>query len=346
MPVIASVHLCCGLKKQQTFILSIIKKTVLTTLGVLFMAVLAFAQDAKETFKPGGSAFMQIYTDFRSTSSNGASASAFEINRAYFGYGYNFSPNFSGKVNLDVGNPGVGGLQMTAYLKNAFLQYKAKGLTADFGLIGTAEFNVQEGFWGNRYVQKTFQDYNGFNPSADLGIGVGYQFAKFIKADLAVYNGEGYKKVQADSTFKTLIGVTLTPAKGFIARGSYDFMTKNNVTQSTVSGFVGYKADKFSLAAEYNSQQNQKNVDSHTVYGPSIWASVTPAKNFKIYARYDDLSSKNDWNKSKDGSLLIAGLEYAPVKGIKLSPNFQGWNPADSSKPNSSSLMLNCEIKF
>ncbi len=316
------------------------------------MAVLAIAQDTKDTFKPGGRASVKIFTDFRSTSSNGSTASAFEITRAYFGYGYNFSPNFSGKVNFDVGDPGVGGLQMTAYLKNAFLQYSAKGFTVNFGLISTTQYGTQEDFWGNRYVQKTFQDMNGLNPSADLGLGFAYKFAKVAKVDLSFYNGEGYKKVQADSSFQTALGLTLTPVKGLVVRGSADFMSKKNVTQSTTSAFVGYSASMFSLAFEYNSQKNHKMIDSENLSGPSIYGSFSPAKKVKIYARYDKLSSNTlsgkttDWNLSKDGSLLIAGLEYAPVKGIKLSPNFQGWNPADSSKPNSSSLMLNCEIKF
>lgn len=328
------------------------KKTILTTLGVLFMAVLAFAQDTNDTFKPGGSAFMKIFTDFRSTSSNGSTASAFEVTRAYFGYGYNFSRNFSGKVNFDIGDPGVGGLQMTAYLKNAFFEYKAKGFTVDFGLITTSQFSTQEGFWENRYIQKTFQDYYGFNSSADLGLGVAYQFTKFLKADVSVYNGEGYKKIQADSTFQTAIGLTLTPAKGLVARGIVDFMSRNGVTQSTVTGFIGYKADKFSVGGEYNSQQNHGLIDSHNFYGPSVWANVYAAKNFKILARYDDLSSNkingaaNSWNHSKDGSRLIAGVEFVPVKGINLSPNYQGFFPADSSKPKSSSFMLNCQIAF
>ncbi len=328
------------------------KKTILTVFTVFCLAVLAMAQEPKDTFTPGGSASVKIFTDFRSTTTGGKTASAFEITRAYFGYGYNFSKEFSGKITFDVGDPGVGGLQMTAYLKNASLQYSAKGFTANFGLISTTQFGVQEDFWANRYVQKTFQDMNGINPSADLGLGLAYKFAKYVQVDVSFYNGEGYKKLQSDSAFQTALGLTLTPVKGLIVRGSTDFMSKKSVTQSNTSAFVGYSASKFSLAFEYNHQKNQKMVNSHDVSGPSVYGSFSPVKKVKIYARYDKLSSNTlagkttAWNLSKDGSLIIAGLEYAPVKGVKLSPNFQGWNPADSSKPNSSSLMLNCEIKF
>ena len=328
------------------------KKTVLTFLAVFCMAAFTMAQDATDTFTPSGSASAKIFTDYRSTFSDGKTASAFEISRAYFGYGYNFSKEFSGKITFDVGDPGVGALQMTAYLKNASLQYSIKGFTANFGLISTTQFSAQEDFWANRYVQKTFQDYFGFNSSADLGLGLAYKFNKFVKVDLSFYNGEGYKKVQADSTFQTAIGLTLTPVKGLTIRGSYDTMKKKGIDQSTISAFAGYSADMFSLAFEYNTQNNHKMVNDNNFGGPSVYGSISPIKKVKIYARYDDLSSNTlagktaDWNLSKDGTMLIAGIEYAPVKGVKLSPNFQGWTPADKTKKTSSAAMLNCEIKF
>jgi hypothetical protein len=54
----------------------------------------------------------------------------------------------------------------------------------------------------------------------------------------------------------------------------------------------------------------------------------------------------NDWNIAKDGQLYIAGLEYNAVKGVKLAPNFKGWNPADPNSKFVSTFYLNCEIKF
>jgi hypothetical protein len=79
---------------------------------------------------------------------------------------------------------------------------------------------------------------------------------------------------------------------------------------------------------------------------------VHPSKKIKLFARYDKLMSNTvkgteaDRNLSDDGEMYLAGVEYEPVKGIKFAPNFQGWNPAGSGEPFSSSIFLNCEIKF
>ncbi|HKJ43362.1 MAG TPA: hypothetical protein VKA27_14790 [Sunxiuqinia sp.] len=316
--------------------------------SVLLMAMMCFALTGKsqnDEFKPGGKPFMKIFSNYHTTFSDGASNSAFQLERWYFGYEYQFSENLSAKANLDIGDPGVGGLKMTAYVKNAYLKYRVENLTVNFGLIGTNQFSLQEHAWGLRYVAKSFQDANKFNASADLGVSASYRFSDFLSADVIIANGEGYKKVQADSTFRYGIGATINPVKKLTARVYYDFSSKD-YTQSSIATFVGYAADNFSIGAEYNKQLNHGFVNGHDISGTSFYATVKASKKLKLFARYDDLTSASDWNSSKDGQLYIAGLEYAPVKGIKFSPNFKGWSPADSNKAFSSSIFLNCEIKF
>ncbi len=310
-----------------------------------------FSQEKAEEIKPYGKPFMKIFSNYHTTFSDGETTKAFELTRAYLGYEYFFSKNFSGKANIDIGDPGVGKLQMTAYIKNAYLKYKVNNLSVDFGLISTTQFKVQEDFWGLRYLLKSFQDEYGFASSADLGVSVSYQFADWVNADFAVYNGEGYKKLESNNIFKNAVGVTLLPVKGLTVRGLYDWMGKDVYQQSWI-GFVGYSAKKFSIGAEYNYQKNQNMAEDHDWYGSSLYATFFASKRINVFARFDELSSKkadraaNAWNYSNDGQLLVLGMEYSPVKGINISPNFQGWNPAGESLPCRSTIFFSCEVYF
>ncbi len=342
------------------------KKTILTTLAVFCIAILAMSQEpevVKEAFKPNGKPIIRVFSNAHTTFSDGTSTSAFEVTRVYLGYEHHFSQEFSGTVIYDVADPGnlgvkdsngkvaIPSLQMTAYLKNAFLNYKHENLSVNFGMMPTTQFKVQEDFWGNRYLAKVFQDEYGFASSADLGASAAYKFSDIFSADVAITNGEGYKKLQADNKFKTAVGLTVNPIKELTIRGLADFMGKDS-TQITYAGFVGYKASKFALGAEYNYQKNNKMISDNNFFGTSFYGSVNISKKTKFFARYDDLQSNTpsgktaDWNLGKDGKLLLAGFEYAPTSGIKLSPNFRYWNPANGSKANISTVMLNCEIKF
>ncbi|MGQ8337758.1 porin [Sunxiuqinia sp. A32] len=319
------------------------KKFSVLTIAMLCVSIFTMGQN--EEFKPGGKPFMKIFTNYNATFSDGESASAFAIERFYLGYEYAFSENLSAKANFDIGDPGVGKLEMTAYVKNAYLKYKVSNLTVNFGMISTTQFKVQEGAWGYRYLEKSFQDAYKFNASADLGVSVAYKFCDAFSADFIIQNGEGYKKLEADSTFRYGLGATIEPISNLTGRVYYDFSTKET-TQSSIATFIGYANDQFSISAEYMKQLNASFNEDHDLNGVSLYATVNASKKVKFFGRFDDLSSNNDWNLSKDGQLVLLGIEYAPVKGVKLAPNFRNWNPADDNKAASTSLFLNCEIKF
>jgi len=302
-------------------------------------------------FVPYGKPLVLIFTDVSSTISKDEYSKSFNITRAYLGYEYSFTKNISTRINLDVADPGVGKLQMTAYIKNAFLQYKTEKLAIRFGMIPTLAYTVQEKTWGYRYIYKTFQDQYNFNPSADLGASVEYSPAKFISLDLSFLNGEGYKRIQADSTFKTTAGVTIRPFKGFMLRAYYDMMD-HNYNQTTLAFFAGYTYKTFKAGLEYSDQKNNGMLNDHDFSGVSLYSSIAVAKKFSVFARYDNLKSAATegetlpWNNTRDGQLFMTGFDYSPTPGIKIAPNFQGWSPRDSSLPFASTIALNFEIKF
>ncbi|MDD5183808.1 MAG: hypothetical protein PHS84_00930 [Paludibacter sp.] len=305
---------------------------------LIFISTSVFAQNqsnVEEKFTPNGKPIVTVFSDFSNSTSSGKSNNAFEVSRAYFGYGYNFSRDFSGKVVFDIaGSAGLNPSAFTAFLKNAYAEYSHGMVKADLGMIGTSMFSLQESFWGKRYMYKSFQDQYGFGNSADLGAKVNLQFIPELSLDLAVYNGEGYKKVQADCTMQFAIVLTAQPIKNLYARVYYDYMNKQSyasskVAQSSFNVFVGYKSDKATLAAEYNTQMGNKNTADHNWSGLSVYGTLPFAKQFTAIARFDDLMSTKvgtattGWNTSTDGQVYMAGIEYTPVKGIQLTPNYR-----------------------
>lgn len=329
------------------------KKVKLSLIALFFIVTGIKAQEAtiNNEFKPSGKPSVKIFTNAHSSFIDGENSSAFELQRAYFGYSYNFSKNFSTKITLDVGDPGVGKLQMTAYLKNAALVYKKNKFTANFGLIGLYGFKVQEKQWGYRYLFKSFQDEHKFGASADLGASFMYKFSDFISADAMILNGEGYKNIQSDNTYKGAIGVTITPIKNLKLRAYYDMMS-TDVAQQTIALFAGYKSDIFKIGAEYNLQSNNKMIEDQNLTGISLYTTIITGKKLNFFGRFDNLSSNklegaaDPWNISKNGQAYIFGVEYKPIKGIKISPNFQGWDPSEKDAPFETGAYLSFEMSF
>ena len=74
--------------------------------------------------------------------------------------------------------------------------------------------------------------------------------------------------------------------------------------------------------------------------------------NFQVFARYDFLVSNTlpeetaPWNLSEDGSAIITGIQYQPVKHIKTSINYQDWYPYAGNLENKSYIYFNVEFSY
>jgi len=322
----------------------------LLTMLLTFLALETYAQVTEE-FKPSGRTIIRVFSNFHSTFSNEARQSAFDITRGCLGYEYNFSETLTGRVTFDVANPGVGGLKYTAYAKNALLRYKKNKLTVEFGLTPTKHFGLQENAWEHRYLFKSFNDEYKFNASTDFGMSVDYKFNDFLQADLGIYNGEGDRLSEADSILRYSAGLTISPIKGLNIRGYFDAMPGDE-TQSSVATYIGYVHKKFSVGVEYNMQNNNKYKADHSLSGISTYASVNFTEKVQLFGRFDNVTSNlldgdtENWNLAKDGQMLIVGLEFAPVKTVKIAPNFQHWSPADEAGISVSSFFLSVEFNL
>lgn len=75
------------------------------------------------------------------------------------------------------------------------------------------------------------------------------------------------------------------------------------------ASFAGYRNSRFSIAAEYNVMQNNGNKENADLRGFSIYSSVKLNKTVDVYARYDELSSKDDWNIANDEKAILVGAQ-------------------------------------
>ncbi|MBN2484752.1 MAG: hypothetical protein JXB34_02140 [Bacteroidales bacterium] len=336
-------------------------RTKLLTTALFYFAAtnIILAQD--EEFKPKGNVYGKVFFNYNMEFAEDEVLSTFELQRAYLGYKYDFSRELSSKVLLDVGKPditvedtlkGTTNFQMTAFLKEGSLTYKKGNLTIDGGLIGLLQHKVAEAIWGHRYVYKTFQDVAGMLHTADLGIQAQYKVADMLTLDYVIRNGEGFRNIKnVDNSFRSGGGFTLTPIEGLVFRGYYDFEAKP-LMQTSIHHVMGYTNELFSAGGEFSMQLNNKYKESHTLLGYSVFASVNLSKQLQVFGRYDNLSSNKlegeteNWNHGKDNSIIIAGVQFAPVKKINIALDYQGTMPADDSNDTRNLVYLHFEYSF
>ena len=145
------------------------------------------------------------------------------------------------------------------------------------------------------------------------------------------------------------MGATLTPVKGLQIRlygGLNDSGEREKADVVNMAGFIGYKNEKFSLGAEYNHMLNASGKEGHDQFGYSVFGSVNLPKNVSLYARFDDLYSKDNWNISKDEQAAIIGAQFKLGKYVKVAPNFRMSMPKADGVKNEYSAYVNCYFGF
>ncbi|MCB6972696.1 MULTISPECIES: hypothetical protein [Butyricimonas] len=325
-------------------------KKILMSVVLIIACMSSFGQEEKKKFQITGKPIVTVFANYHAGLGDANKESGFALDRAYLGYQFSLTEKLSGKVVFDMGSTKVDGadLERVAYIKNAMLSWKTGDFTLDFGLIGLEQFNVQEKFWGYRYIMKSFQDEYKFGSSADMGILGRYKFTKWLSADITISNGEGYKKLNGDNKYRYAVGATLFPVKGLTIRAYYDLASKSSDAdglkdQQNLAFFAGYKHKLFSLGGEYDQMFNTKSKEDKDQNGFSVYSTVKLAEKFDAFGRYDNLASKDDWS-SADGQRVLIGIQYSPIKQLKIAPNFSTWNPRDGKS--SSFAYLNIEFKL
>ena len=314
------------------------------------MACSCASISAQESTEPKGKAIVQVFGNFHTGFGKDNNDRGFELDRSYLGYQYDLGKGLQVKAVMDIGqSDDVNDYHRIAYIKNAQISWKTGKLTLTGGLISTIQFNMQEKFWGYRYIMKSFQDQYKFGSSADLGISASYKFADWLTADAIVVNGEGYRKIQKNDGLMYGLGATLTPLKGLSMRIYYGLNESSDETKKdkqNLATFIGYKGKGFSLGAEYNLYKNDGNVKGNDLTGFSIYGSAQVGKNTELYARYDDLSSKDGWNEAKEESAILAGLQFKLGKYVKIAPNFRMSMPKADGADNRYMGYVSCYFGF
>jgi len=330
------------------------KKLFLLGIAVLLLYGLHQPCSGQETALKGTPS-LRVFSNFKKGITESDPSSAFEVRRVYLGYSGAINEHFSADVKLDIGSPEdlsqYSLIRRYAYFKSAGLNYKKGRLNAYFGLFDMQQFKTQEQFWGYRYIAKSFQDEYKFGPSADLGAGIKYQINDFLEVDATISNGEGYNNLQADDNYNKGFGLTFKNKQGVIIRGYYDFIKKETLQNDLVL-FAGYQNSLFKLGGEYNRKFNSSFLSDHDLLGYSFYGTYFLNDKWEVFGRYDILrsnkaeSDNQPWNLARDGSAVISGLQYKPVKGVYMSLNYQDWVSIAKNGTDKAFLYFNLQFEL
>lgn len=314
------------------------------------------AQEAgmqKEEFKPSGKPLFVMFANIHTTFSDNKYLTAFEVNRGFLGYDYSFSKQISARIIYDATAQTVNGtVLMQGYLRNAYIQYDNGSIQLRGGLVSSEHLAILDKQWNYRYIARSLIDISGMVYSADLGVSARIKLSEMAALDFSITNGRGYKDLAADSTFRYSFGATILPVKNLTLRGYFDLMPEGGATQWTTGLMCAYSGAKFSLGAEFDMQKNHAYDKEQDYSGAAIFGSYIINEKLGLFGRFYEFSSvvpdgeTTGWNSTNDNKTFVAGLDYSPVKGVRLSPNITYIDPDAAGAASKTIAGINIEVKF
>ncbi|MGK9476358.1 outer membrane beta-barrel protein [Melioribacter sp. OK-6-Me] len=334
-------------------------KNILFTVIVLFIS-LGSLQAQEITNKGRFSGYMfgdYFYNAARDTGitylSNVANGGKKDLNgiqlrRIYFTYDYDISESFITRFRLEADQAAnTSNNKIGVFVKDAYLQWKNifKGSDLIFGIQPTPAFEVSEGIWGNRFLEKTIMDLRGIVSSRDLAVTLKGKLDNegMFKYWLMVGNGSGnspetdkYKRFYAHLQYSPVKQFTTTLYADLKARPDINDPTSTSIPPATLSNndltyalFLGYKGtDVYSLGVEGFLTQRQNGMISGTEIkdktgmGLSVFASYNFSKELAAVGRYDYYDPNSDSDVKGDSrNWFIFSLNYKPDAKVTISPN-------------------------
>ena len=95
----------------------------------------------------------------------------FQLRRIYFAYDNDISEQFTSRLRIEADQGDLYGSGKIGFaIKDAYLKWKNvfQGSDLIFGISPTPSFDVSEGSWGYRSLEKTIMDLRGIDPSRDF----------------------------------------------------------------------------------------------------------------------------------------------------------------------------------
>jgi len=280
-----------------------------------------------------------IYTDYTYTDTpqstdgdgNAVNPNAFNVTRTYITItgrlgsriGFRVNPDVRPDTNDSSSDRSLSG-SYVFQLKYAFVQVAMQGILTDgswvrFGLHQTPYVDYVEGYYRYRFQGSLFTDREGYLASSDAGVSTDVQLpGGFGDVHLGVYNGEGFRKFEANDQKSLQMRLALRPFRdkgsrsglqllGFAVRDHY--VSSAERSRSVLGALYTHPRVRAGVEHMWATDQNASAATPEVkARGFSAWVTPITTRGVEALSRYDSLRPNTDFGGRK--KRLIVGVAY------------------------------------
>ena len=262
----------------------------------------------------------------------------FWFRRGYLTVDRDLSSAWSARFRLEVNSPSIQETQdrLRPIVKDAYVRWTRGNHSLFMGMSSSPSWELIEGFWGYRNIEKTPLDLHKWSDSRDFGLAAKGNFDKAKKFGYHAMIGTGTgTRSEVDKDKRLYLALSAKPNKSWVFEAYADWENRTaDKDIQTLQGFAGYEAKRFKGGAQYAHQTRQQgpgkadlSLDILSVFGTgkinekTLWLlrvdrgfDPDPSGATTAYLPFDP--------KAKS-TLFLGGIEFLPVPSVHLTPNIE-----------------------
>jgi hypothetical protein len=289
-----------------------------------------------ETVQIGGLVFGDAYAVFDHHDPAIEGQNGFWLRRGYLTFDFAIAETWSARLRMEVNSPGdfeTGG-KLEPFVKDAYLAWKRNGHEIYLGISPSPTFDLVEGFWGYRSVEKTPIDLYRLGRSRDFGVAYRGRAADGkLRVHAMLGNGAG-EEAETNTGKKGMLSVAFQPSMPVVLELYADYEARPGSTdRTTYHAFVGFKPDKGRLGVEYASQHREvaQGADQTLRVGSvvGVWDCANKLSAvLRIDRSFDGIPDAGEipylaLAENTEFDLVLIGLDYKIHEAISLIPNVE-----------------------
>lgn len=319
-------------------------------LTLLFLTAVAFAQEKSAPPRISGLMFGDYFYNIEQRDTAKKDLNGFQFRRIFFTADFTLSGSFDSRFRLEAeqtSNSLTPGGRLGVMVKDAYLRWKDifQGSDFLFGLSPTPAFDVIEGAWGYRSLEKTIMDYTGAVATRDLGVDLKGKLNEEGSLRYWVKIGNNSVNSPEINKYKRFYGsLNFIPVANFQVQiyadyasypQKYDPFNREFRGNSAFLGslFLNFmERDKYSFGLEYYYRTQQNNfsanarsgLQNQNGYGVSVFGWVTVTDLIRLIARFDT-SDPNTDRGSNRLNLMLGAVDFHIDKSVSIIPNIEAF---------------------
>jgi hypothetical protein len=260
----------------------------------------------------------------------------FWIRRAYLTFDYAIVDQWSARLRFEANSPGdfKTNAKLDPFIKDAYLAWKGTDTDVLVGISPSPTWELVEGFWGYRAVEKTPVDLYRIGSSRDFGLAAKGKLAGGKVVYHAMFGNGAGEGAETNEGKKVMLAVGFKPTDAFVFELYADTEDRPGATDRTTwQGFLGWKGKRSRYGLQYVTQDRQVATGpDQTLAVGSIFGVWELTDKTSLLARYDrsfDVNPEGDRipylaiAKDSEFDFALLGLDYQLAKKINLMPNLE-----------------------